>query len=77
MFLSASSCKAQPGELWPDLGSSMQEICGDVGVVPVEGHEDDQRSEAPLCYEERLRQLGLFSMGKEGPGETSLQTFNT
>lgn len=30
-----------------------------------------------LCYKERLRELQLFSMEREGFGETSLQAFST
>ncbi|PKU42735.1 rna-directed dna polymerase from mobile element jockey-like [Limosa lapponica baueri] len=50
-----------PGVLHSAMESSAQE--GHVGISPAEGREDDQRAGAPL-YEERLRQMGLFSLEK-------------
>jgi len=36
---------------------------GAAGEGPEEGHRDDQRA-AALSYEDRLRELGLFSLDK-------------
>ncbi|GAB0205800.1 mitochondrial enolase superfamily member 1 [Grus japonensis] len=46
------------------LGSPVQERQGTTGGSPVEGYEDDEGTGASLLYEERLRELGLFSLEK-------------
>jgi len=46
--------EASPGVLHPDVESSVQERHGPVGVHPEEG----------LSYEDRLRELELFSLEK-------------
>lgn len=47
--------------LFPVLGLSLQERPGAAGASPVESSEDDKH----LCYEEMLRELGVFSFGEE------------
>ena len=53
------SCETSPGVLCPVL----EEGHGAVSVGPEEGHEDDQRADSPP-HEDRLRDLGLFSLEK-------------
>ena len=49
------------GVLFPVWESSDQERKGTTGESPVDGHKDD---EDPRVHEERLRDLGLFSLEK-------------
>ena len=52
-----------PGELHPDVESSVLERHGPVGVHPEEGHRNDPR-DGTLPYKDRLRELGLLSLEK-------------
>lgn len=45
------------------LGSPVQKWCGCTGMSPVQGQKD-----FGAFHEERLRELGLFSLGTEGSG---------
>ena len=54
-------CVASSGVLCSSLGPPIQERCGAFGEDPGEGHKDDQRTGA--C-EDRLKELGLFSLEK-------------
>jgi len=53
--------ETSPGVQHPALEPSAKDRHGPVGVGREEGHKNDQRDGAPSC-EERLRELGLFSL---------------
>jgi len=56
------SGETPPGVLSPALEPSARERHGPVGVGPEKGHRNDPRDH--LCYEETLREFGLFSLEK-------------
>jgi len=56
--------ETSPGVLHPDVESSVQKRRGPARACPVEGHKNYSGLEHLLC-KDRLRELGLFSMGKK------------
>jgi len=64
--------EAPSGILYPGLGPSVEERCGIFEEGPEEGHEDDERSGAPLIWRQAERAGLVQCCGRDGCREASL-----